>query len=598
MRHLIATVVEQTLLGLKEQGLLALEQMPAFSVDTPKSADHGDFATNAAMMLAKPEKKKPRDIAEAFAANLRDPDGVVAAVEVAGPGFLNFRLKDAVIQRIVLDVLKQGEAWGRAAAPSGKKVMVEYVSANPTGPLHLGHARGAFMGDAVARLLAAAGHEVVREFYINDAGKQIETLGKSVYARYRELYGESVTLEEGQYPAAYVIDIAKAWRDEDGDRWLGKAEAEWLPRACEVGIRENLKGIEKTLELADIRFDSWYSEQTLHDGGRVLAIVDRYRERGETYEATAARGSEDKVRREGSKAAHYADQQKGGTFLETSKYGDEEDRIILRHDGTPVYLTADLAYHDDKHARGFDRMIDVWGADHAGHVPRIRAGMQALGHDTSKFEFLLVQIVRLMRGGEELRISKRSGVVYELRELFEEVGPDVVRFIFLLRSANSQFDFDLDLALKQSNDNPIFYVQYGHARCVNVLKKAEATGQAFVGIDGLTEAHLAHLTLPEEKALLKKIASLPDVVSGAAETCEPHRLIYFAQDLISDFHSYFTRYKHTHRIVGDDPDVTQARLGMVAALRQALKNTLGLLGITAPEWMERPDDGEEDGDDG
>jgi arginyl-tRNA synthetase len=596
MRDAVATVVSNTLLKLKERGALTLEQMPAFAIDAPKKAEHGDFATNAAMMLAKPERKKPRDIAELIKEHLADEDGIVDAVEIAGPGFINFRLSAAFIQKTIRKVLERGDEWGKAERPTGKKVMVEFVSANPTGPLHLGHARGAIMGDAVSRLLSAAGHDVVREYYINDFGKQVETLGETVHARYRELFGQSVTLEKGQYPAAYVIEIAKALKDEDGDKWLNAEQAEWLPRCIEVGIRENLKDIKTTLEVAGIEMDTWFSEATLHEDGKVAAIAARYTERGETYEAEQARGSEDKKRRDGSKAAEFKAKQLGGTFLETSKYGDEEDRIILRHDGTPVYLTADLAYHDEKFARGFDRMIDVWGADHAGHVPRIRAGMEALGRDPAQLDFLLVQMVRLLKGGEEVKISKRSGEVYELRELIEEAGGDVVRFIFLMRSANSQFDFDLELATQQSNDNPVFYCQYGHARCVNVLKKAEEKGQAFGGVDALTDEVLARLELPEEKAMLMKMADLPGLVASAADAMEPHRLLYFAQGLIADFHSYFTQYKHTHRIVSDDQDATQARLGLVAALRVTLKQSLGLLGISAPDWMEAPS--RDDGDDG
>lgn len=597
MRHLISQVIERTLLTLKDKGQLTLADMPAFSVEAPKNPEHGDFAVNAAMMLAKPEKKKPRDIAELIAGNLVDEGGVVAGVEVAGPGFLNFRLSDRVVQSTVRDVLGLGDAFGRRGQKTGKKVMVEFVSANPTGPLHLGHARGAYMGDAVARLLDAAGHDVTREFYINDTGNQIETLGRTVYKRYLELFGHDVTLEKGEYPAPYVIDIAKALKDEDGDRWIGKAEPEWLPRCIEVGVRENLRGIKATLEHLDIRHDVWFSERSLHDAGKVLAVVDEYKKLDRTYEADQARGTEDKVRREGSKAAEYSGRQLGGTFLETSAYGDEEDRVILRKDGTPVYLTADLAYHKDKFDRGFDRMIDVWGADHAGHVPRIRAGMRALDLDDNKLEFLLVQIVRLLRDGEEVRFSKRSGEVYRLDEFADEIGHDAVRFVFLMRGANAQFDFDLGVIREQSNKNPVFYVQYGHARTVNVMKKAEEVGQPFVGLDRLEERHLAALVLPEERAMLKKISAFPDLVEGAAEALEPHRVLYYCQDLIADFHGYFTKYRSSERIVSDDEDKTQGRLALVAALRATLKNALGLIGIGAPDYMEPPKEEEGEGSD-
>jgi arginyl-tRNA synthetase len=593
MRESIAQIVSDTLHALKKDGRVSVAEIPSVVIETPKNPEHGDYASNIAMVLSKKASMKPRDLAELIKTHLVDPKGTLAAVEIAGPGFINFRLSERAVREVVRDVLKLGDNFGRRAPKSGPRVNVEFVSANPTGPLHLGHARGAFFGDAVARVLEAAGYDVTREFYVNDFGKQVETLGRSVHTRYRELFGEQVTLEKGEYPAPYVIDIAQRLKDEDGDRWLARPESEWLPRAIAIGIDENLKSIRASLEKAGIRHDVWARESTLHESGRVLAIVDSYRARGVTYEAEHARGTEDKVRRDDSKAATFADRQKGGTFLTTTAHGDEEDRIILRADGTPVYLTADLAYHAEKADRGFTRVIDVWGADHAGHVPRIRAGMTALGRDPKTFEFLLVQMVRLLKGDEEIKISKRSGQLYELSELIDDVGADVVRFIFLMRAATTQFDFDLELATKQSNENPVFYCQMGHARCVNVLKKAEEKGHPFRGISVLDDDTLALLSLPEERAMLLQIAGFGDVIGSAADAREPHRVLYYAQDLIADFHSYFTRYKHTHRIVTDDAATTQARLGLVAALRQTLKSALNVLGLTAPEWMEPPKDVEE-----
>jgi arginyl-tRNA synthetase len=592
MRDAIREVTERTLQRLKDRGELTLERMPDFGVDLPKNPDHGDYAVNAAMMLAKPEKKKPRDIAQAIADHLDDPDGVVASVEVAGPGFLNFRVADRALVGVVRDVLGSGERWGRGAPKSGKKVNVEFVSANPTGPLHLGHARGAYMGDAAARLLEAAGHDVTREFYVNDYGKQVETLGRTVYARYCQQHGEQIELGKDQYPAEYVVDIAKKLKAEDGDKWLGKSEGEWLGRCIEIGLTENLRNIEQTLQNLGITHDTWYSEKSLYAENKVMPIVDEYEKLGKTYKAKQARGTEDKVRAEGSKAAQYKDQQKGGTFLVTSEAGDEEDRIILRHDGTPVYLTADLAYHKDKYERGYDRIIDVWGADHAGHVPRIRAGMNLLGLDESKFDFLLVQIVRMMKDGEEVRISKRSGEVYELGEFCEEVGQDVARVVFLMRSATAQFDFDLDLARKQSKENPVFYLQYGHARTCQLLKRAEEKAHAFVGADALTDAQLQRLGLPEEREMLKKMAELPGVVQGAADALEPHRVLYYCNELIAGFHSWYQQGAKGDPIISDDDEKTQGRLALVAAVRDTLRSALAILGITAPDHMEPPSDEE------
>ncbi|HZH13233.1 MAG TPA: arginine--tRNA ligase [Archangium sp.] len=588
MRQKVFTLIDETLAALKAAGTLKLEQVPGYAVEPPKNPAHGDWAVNVAMMLTKPEGKPPRDIASAIVKGLVDKEGIVAKVDVAGPGFLNFTLKPGVIQEVAREVLRAGDAFGRRAPKStGKRVMVEFVSANPTGPVHIGHARGAFMGDAVSRLLEAAGHDVTREFYINDYGKQVETLGRTVHKRYRQLFGEQVELVEGEYPAEYVIDIAKTWRADVGERYLRAPESEWLPEATAVAIRENLKAIKASLEKANIRHDVFYSEASLHAAGKVKAVAEQYKARGATYEAAEARREGEKVRSEDSKAAQYAERQRGGTFLMTSQHGDDEDRVILRHDGTPVYLTADLAYHQEKYERGFDRIIDVLGADHAGHTPRIKAGMILLGMDPKKLEFLLVQIVRITRGGEEVKVSKRKGTVFELEDLIDEAGADVCRFLFLMKSANARFDFDLDKVKEQSKDNPVFYFQYGHARCANILKKAVEKGQPFIGVEGLTEAHLARLTLPEEQVMLKKMSQLPDVVASAAERLEPHHVLYFCQELITDFHSYYTRYK-ADPIISADPEKTQGRLALVAALKQTLRSAFALLGIQAPDYMEAP----------
>jgi len=584
MRQHVRKAVEDTLQALKASGALKLESVPAFSVDPPKQESHGDFSVNVAMMLSKPEGKKPRDIAELIVKGLKSD--AVAKVEIAGPGFLNFTLKDAVVQQVARDVLKAGDAYGRAPAKSGTRVMVEYVSANPTGPIHIGHARGTFVGDAIARLLDAAGHDVTREFYINDFGKQVETLGRTVYKRYQQTFGEKVQLAEGEYPADYVIEIGKKLAGRDGRKWLQAPESEWLPACTQFAIEQNLEMIRATLARANVRHDVFTSEAALHHSGTVKAIVDVYRKLGATYEADEAKNRKNTERNAESKAAQYADRQLGGTFLETGKHGDDEDRIILRKDGSPVYLTADLAYHKSKFDRGFQRCIDVFGADHGGHVPRIKAGMKLLGFDETRMQFVLVQIMRIVRNGEEVRVSKRKGTLFELDDLIEEVGADVCRFTFLMRTANAQFDFDLDLVTKQSSDNPVFYFQYGHARCAQILKKAVEAGKPFTG--DVTDAQLATLTLPEERMLLKRMGLLPDLVAGAAEALEPHRLLYYCQELIAGFHQYYTKYKGTERVISDDAVKTQGRLAMVAALKQTLKAAFGILGVTAPEYMEAP----------
>ncbi|MER2563377.1 MAG: arginine--tRNA ligase [Myxococcaceae bacterium] len=592
-------MIDETLNSLKTQGFISFETIPNYSVDAPKNLEHGDWACNVCMVMSKAVGKKPVELADAIIAHLVDRNSIIVSVEKAGPGFLNIRLKDFVFQRVAREVLNLGTQFGRKAPKStGKKVMVEFVSANPTGPVHIGHARGAFMGDAISRLLDAAGHDVTREFYINDYGKQVETLGRTVHKRYREQFGEQISLVEGEYPAEYVIEIAKTWKAEVGDAYLNKPESEFLPAAIAVGIRENMKAIRSTLAKANITHDVFFSEKSLHESGAVKSIVDVYKSRGVTYEATEGKrkDNKEKVRDAESKAAKYADKQLGGTFLMTATWQDEkgkmplkdeEDRIILRADGTPVYLTADLAYHKAKFDRGYELMVDVFGADHAGHVPRIQSGMHLLGFDTKKLEFALVQIVRITRGGEEVKVSKRKGTLFELADLIDEAGADVCRFIFLMKTRDAQFDFDLDAVTKQSKDNPVFYFQYGHARCASILKKAIEKNVPFVGIDKVTDAQLARLVLPEEKMMLKKMSQLPDVVASAADRLEPHHVLYYCQELIGDFHAYYTQYR-SDPIISDDVDKTQGRLAMVAALKQTLKSAFLILGVDAPEHMEAP----------
>ena len=549
--------------------------VPPIAVELPKNPDHGDYACNIAMILTKLLGLSPREIAQKITQNLKDPDGVIQAAEIAGPGFINLRVSNSALHKVIPEILAQGANYG-LHPKNNQKVLVEFVSANPTGPMHLGHARPAFLGDAVSRLLKAAGYDVTREFYINDAGNQIQILGRSVYARYCQLFGQKIELIKDAYPGEYVIKIAEKLRELDGNQWLDRED--YLPRCIEIGIAENLKNIEETLLSADIEFDSWYSEQSLHDKDAISKLIADYRSRDMLYEAEQAVGTENKIRREESKSAQYTHQQEGGTFLKTSQFGDEEDRIILRKNGTPVYLVADIAYHQDKFARGFDRLIDVFGADHSGHVPRMRACMRALGLDDKKLDFLLVQIVRMLKDGQEFKISKRSGQIIELAEFIEDVGVDVARVVFLMRSANTQFDFDLDLALKKSSDNPVFYLQYGHARMATILSKAK--------FESVNTQILSRLKLPEERNMLKKMAAYPEIILSAAKNLEPHRVLFYCHDLIGEFHAYFTQYRHTERIISDDFELTQARLGLVTALKQTLYNALSVLGISAPEYME------------
>jgi arginyl-tRNA synthetase len=602
MRQAIRELINETLAELKARDTVRYDALPAYTVEVPKNPAHGDWSCNVAMTLVKSNPgRKSGELADALIAGLVDRRGVVARVERAGAGFLNFRLHDHVFQSVPGTVLAAGVEYGRLPSRStGKRILVEFVSANPTGPVHIGHARGAFLGDGIARLLRAAGHEVTCEFYINDFGNQVDVLGRTIVKRYLQLHGVEVELAEGEYPAEYVVEIARTLRDEVGDRYVNASDAERVPVATAHGIRENLKRIRATLEQVGILHDEFLSERALHSSGKVREIVDIYRARGVTYEASQGRRKEkgDKVRSEDSKAGQFVDRQLGGTFLMTATWTDDagkqpleddEDRIILRHDGSPVYLTADLAYHKDKFDRGYDLIVDVFGADHAGHVPRIESGMKLLGLDVRKLRFALVQIVRITRGGQEVKVSKRKGTVFELSDLIEEAGADVCRFMFMMRTRDSQIDFDLDLVKRQSRDNPVFYLQYGHARCASLLRKAEDRGQPFVGAAGLRPEHLACLTHPDEKAMLKKISCLPDVVASGAERLEPHQLLYFCQELIADFHSYYSQTK-SDPIINEDHDKTQGRLALVAALKQTLQSAFAILGISAPDDMQSPTD--------
>ncbi len=589
MRHILSEVILKAYETCLEQGLLTCRPERLPQTEPCRDLKHGDFASNIAMVMSKLEKKSPRDVATPLAEALRLQTEVFDSIDVAGPGFLNMRLSPTFFSRVLRDTLEQGEGAHRSGR-HGRKALIEFVSANPTGPLHLGHARGAYVGDACARLLDAAGYDVEREFYVNDAGNQIRILAETVFVRYQQLFGESVELSEGQYPAEYVIDIAKIVKEQHGDALLTMTSEERMPICRAAAIEHNLGLIKKTLGRAGISFDQFFSEQEgLHDQGLVDAVVERYRAKDAVYQAERARETEGSKRRAGSKAAQFKAEQKGGLFLETSRHGDEEDRIILRHDGSPVYLTADLAYHASKFDRGYDKIIDVFGADHGGHVPRIRAGMHLLGFDGDQLDFVLVQIVKLLRDGTELKLSKRSGTVYALEDMIEELGADATRFIFLMRSPNAQFDFDVADVLRDSNDNPVYYCQMGHARAANVLKKAASEGQPFGGLATCDDSTLNRLVLPEEREMIKMIADLNRVVVDAAEALEPQRLLHFAKELIALFHGYFSKYKATERIISDDQELTQARLALVSALKQALKSALGCLGIDAPDWMGKGD---------
>lgn len=569
---------------LSEEALALVENM---AIERPKNPAHGDFSSNVAMVLAKSAQCSPRDLAARLVVFLGD--SIFSNVEIAGPGFINLTLTNEFLCTLVPEIAKEGLNYGTTKLDPAPTALVEFVSANPTGGLHLGHARGAFAGDAIARMLSAAGYQVTKEYYVNDAGNQVETLARTIHKRYRELFGEKIEIAAGEYPAAYVIDIAQALKDRDGDKWLYEPEAVWLEPLIRFGVDFNLSIIKATLQKLGIHMDSWFYEHTLHQGTALDELIDTYAQRNMIYEATAAHGTNDKVRREDSKAAQFSHLQEGGWFLKTSLFGDEEDRIIKRKDGRFVYLTADLSYHHQKFVRGFDLIVDVFGGDHAGHIARLKAAMEAMGHDIKKLRFAVVQMVRLLKDGKEVRFSKRAGEVVGIDDLLDDVGADVARFVFLMRALNSQFDLDLSVVTKQSNDNPVFYVQYGHARMATILQKARLEKNIVANPSQFDQQSMALLTLPEERELLLKISELAEIVREAAFALEPHRLIYFSQDLVKSFHSYFTKYRHSERIISDDMNKTLARLSLVSVVKQTIFNALQFAGISAPEYMELAD---------
>jgi arginyl-tRNA synthetase len=531
--------------------------MPEVQWEYPPDSAFGDLSTPVSFSLAKLLRRKPRDIALSLQRAMTADPLLVDRIEVAGAGYLNIFVAKARWQAIIPEVLAAGPAYGRADLGNGRRVQVEFVSANPTGPLHVGHGRGAALGDAIASLLETVGYRVEREFYINDAGTQVRLLGASVWARLQEAAGRATTFPESGYHGEYVRDVASQLGAADPG--LGALGTQEGVRACaERGAALLLDEMKTDLRDFGVVFDSWFSEKRLFESGEVESALATLRAGGYLYEDGRAVG------------------------FRASDFGDEKDRILIRSTGEPTYFTSDIAYHANKIGRGFDQLINIWGADHGGYIPRVKAAIHALGHDPEILQVILLQMVRVLRGGQPVAMSKRSGQFVELREVVSEVGKDAARFLFLTRRSESQLDFDIEVAKKQSMDNPVFYVQYAHARACSMARKADEAGLA----GPFADADLSVLALPEELQLLKRLAGYPEMVRNAALTCEPHRVTAYLQELAASFHGYFTRYKDSEeRVISENRDLSRARLAMVAAVRQVVANGLGLLGVTAPERM-------------
>ncbi|KAA2316821.1 arginine--tRNA ligase [Pseudooceanicola sediminis] len=547
------------------------------TVEPPRDAAHGDMATNAAMVLAKPAALKPRDIAEALATRLAADDRIALA-EVAGPGFLNLRLANPLWQGVVRAALNDGTAYGRSDMGQGAKVNVEYVSANPTGPLHVGHTRGAVFGDALASLLAYAGYDVTREYYINDGGAQVDVLARSVYLRYLEAHGQEVAFEDGTYPGDYLIEVGEALKAKVGDAYVDQPESVWLADVRTFGTEAMMALIRSDLALLGVKMDVFFSEKSLYGTGRIEAAIDSLRAKGLIYRGTLeppkGKLPEDWEPRE-------------QTLFKSTEHGDDVDRPIQKSDGDWTYFAPDIAYHYDKVSRGFDALIDVFGADHGGYVKRMKAAVSALSGGTVPLDIKLCQLVKLFKNGEPFKMSKRAGTFIMLRDLVEQVGPDVTRFVMLTRKNDAPLDFDFDKVMEQSRDNPVFYVQYAHARVCSALRRADEAGIATDDAT-LAAADLSAMTHESELAVARKLAEWPRHVELAARTNEPHRIAFFLYELASDLHGLYNRGNEEHqlRFVQEDaPEVSQAKLALARAVAVVISAGLGILGVTPAEEM-------------
>ena len=554
IQNQLAGAVREALASAQGAGdLPTLDSTPPVEFERPARKEHGDWSTNFPLRIAKAAGRKPREIADALVAHMPHIE-TVAKTEVAGPGFVNFFLTHAWLTGVVREVEEAGTGWGRLRAAEPEHVQVEFVSANPTGPLHLGHGRWAAVGDSLANVLAAAGNQVAREFYVNDHGRQMELFGRSVAVRYLEHFGREAEFPEGGYVGDYVKELAAEIAAEVGERYLDLPEEERVEFFREEGKRRMLAHQREVLERFGVTFDVWFSERSLHESGAVQRVVDYLRELGHVYEAD------------------------GAVWLRTSDFGDQKDRVLVRTNGEPTYLAPDIAYFMDKIRRGFERLIYLWGADHHGHVPRMVAAIRALGEDPEHAEFLIGQLVNLTRGGAPVRMSKRTGELVTFDELLDEVGRDAARYLLVRQGVDTPLDFDIDQAKSRTQDNPVFYVQYAHARIASIFRTAAEQGAEPGPIGSVALEELQH---ESEVALLRKITELPEIVEVAANLRQPHRLARYAEELAADFHAFY----RDCRVVTDDPSLTQARLHLSRATQITLANALGLLGVSAPDTM-------------
>lgn len=558
----MSNILEMTKEALKSEiraaalnaGIVSEEQLPEFVLEVPKEKSHGDFSTNIAMQLTRIAKQNPRAIADAIIAGMDLTRAAVSKVEVAGPGFINFTLDRSFLVNVIPQVIEAGSQFGRINLGKGERVQVEFVSANPTGSLHLGHARNAAFGDALCKVLDYAGYDVAREYYINDAGNQINNLSLSLEARYFQALGQDVAMPEDGYHGEDIKGFAQQLVDAEGERLVAMSSEERLAFLRAFGLEKELDKIKRDLGRFRVSFDNWFSETSIYERGMTDKVLTELRDLGHVYD------------------------EEGAVWLNTVPFGDDKNRVLVKNDGSFTYLTPDIAYHRDKFERGFDRLINIWGADHHGYIPRMKAAMQAFGYDPARLTVLVTQMVSLFQGGEKVKMSKRTGKAVTMEDLMDEVGVDPIRYFFTMRSPDSHLDFDMDLAVSKSNENPVFYVQYAHARICSVFRQAEEQG---ISLLPLNEVRLEALNKSAEYDLLQRLAELEEEVRIAAEQYAPHRLIRYVYELASQFHSYYK----AERVIGEDANLLQARLYLLSAVRTTIANVLQLVGVSAPERM-------------
>lgn len=552
IQDILSKLIAEALDKAKLEGKLPIMEIPEVMLEHPREKAHGDWATNIALVLAGKIKMPPRAVAQAIVESLNDAQSYLEKVEIAGPGFINFYLSNKWLYEALALVKEQGKKFGHSNVGAGQKILIEFVSANPVGPMHIGHGRWAAVGDTLANVMSANGYDVKREFYINDYGNQMNIFAESVAARYAELLGRDVHFPEEGYRGEYIKDIAREIIAEENDKYMTISEEDRTEIFKERAYMQVLDHLKKTLAEMGVIFNFWFSERALHELSLVKKTIEELRERGYVYDS------------------------EGAVWFKTTAFGEEKDRVLVRANGEPTYFAADIAYHRNKLERGFDKMINIWGADHHGYVGRMKAAIQALGYPEDKLEIIIGQLVNLLRGGEPVRMSKRTGEMVTLDELLEEVGRDAVRFFFLMRSTDSPLDFDIELAKEQSNENPVYYVQYAHARISSIIRYAEAEG-----VDLSGKINYNRLETGPELDLIRKLTEWPEILERASRQRALHPLTAYAQELAAAFHYFYTKC----RVVGEDKELSTARMSLSEATRTVLQSVLHVLGVSAPERM-------------